>query len=94
MHGHDEHALAIAVCVAPLASQIRRSIKIYFEELKDIHTSLRGRDLVDLGIPQGPEIGKILEELHNARLDGELNSFEEERAYVHKNYSHLISPKH
>lgn len=93
LHGHDEHALAIAVCVAPPGSPLRRCIKLYFEELKDTRTFLRGRDLVELGIPQGPEIGKILDDLHDARLDGDLLTFEDERQFVYKNYASLIVAK-
>ncbi len=82
LHGHNEHSLAIVVSVAPLGSQLRRSVKVYFEELKDVKTTLRGGDLVDLGIPQGPQIGQILSQLRDARLDGEIHSLEEEKVFV------------
>ncbi|MBX9720658.1 MAG: hypothetical protein K2X81_04635, partial [Candidatus Obscuribacterales bacterium] len=75
-------SLAIVVSVAPLGSQLRRSVKVYFEDLKDVKTTLRGGDLVDLGIPQGPEIGQILSQLRDARLDGEISSLEEEKVFV------------
>ncbi|HEY9680596.1 MAG TPA: CBS domain-containing protein, partial [Oculatellaceae cyanobacterium] len=93
LEGHNEHSLAIAACVAPLACQLRRSIKLYFEELKGIKSSLRGKDLVELGIPQGPEIGKILEELRDMRLDGELTCSEDERAFVFEKYQAVLNRK-
>lgn len=82
LHGHNEHSLAIAVSVAAAGSRLRRNIRTYFEELKDVKTSLRGNDLIAMGIPQGPEIGRILSILLFARLDGELSSAEEERTFV------------
>jgi hypothetical protein len=33
-----------------------------------------------MGVPQGPMVGEILSRLRDARLDGTLNSEEEERA--------------
>ncbi len=41
---------------------------------------LRGRDLLELGLAPGPRVGRILEEVARARLDGRVRSFEEERA--------------
>lgn len=93
LHGHNEHSLAIAVCVAPMGSNLRRSIRLYFEELKEVKTFLRGNDLVDLGIPAGPQIGKILEQLRNAKLDGEIKSCEDEKAFVFEHFKNLIVPK-
>ena len=82
LHGHNDHSLAIAVCVAPVGSRLRRCIRTYFEELKEVKTGLKGKDLMALGIPQGPEIGRMLEALLYARLDGELSSLEEEKAFI------------
>ena len=82
LHGHDPHSLAICVCIAPMASQLRRSIRIYFEELKDVKTELRGNDLMALGVRQGPEIGRLLEQLRDARLDGEVISREDETQFI------------
>jgi tRNA nucleotidyltransferase (CCA-adding enzyme) len=86
LQGHNEHSLAIAVSVAPMASNLRRSIRLYFEELKDVRSDFRGDDLIKLGIPAGPQVGQILQRLKNARLDRELNNYEEEKNFVLTNY--------
>jgi tRNA nucleotidyltransferase (CCA-adding enzyme) len=91
LHGHDEHSLAIAVCVAPMGSHLRRSIKMYFEKLKDVKTHLRGKDLLAMGIRQGPEIGRLLEALLNARLDGDISTYEDEKAFVLEKSESLAS---
>ncbi|MBX9686091.1 MAG: CBS domain-containing protein [Candidatus Obscuribacterales bacterium] len=90
LHKHDEHSLAIAVCVAPPASHLRRSIRLYFENLRGLKPSISGHELLALGIKQGPFIGRILQELHDAILDGEISSIEDEKAFVLQNYSELI----
>jgi tRNA nucleotidyltransferase (CCA-adding enzyme) len=90
LQGHDEHSLAIAVSVAPMASNLRRSIKLYFEELKDVRTDIRGDDLIKLGITPGPQIGLILQRLKQARLDRELHNFEEEKNFVLANYKNAL----
>lgn len=86
LHGHNEHTLAIAASVAPMASNLRRSIRLYFEELKDVRSDFRGDDLIKMGIAPGPQIGLILQRLRNARLDRELNSYEDEKNYVLSNF--------
>lgn len=82
LHGHDIHSLAICVCVAPMASRLRRGIKIYFEELKDLKPSLRGTDVIELGVPRGPLVGKVLDSLRDAMLDGKVLNAEDERRFV------------
>ena len=48
---------------------------------------LRGRDLLDLGIPEGPMIGRILKEVETRRLDGEFHTREEALAWVRQHYA-------
>ena len=42
-------------------------------------TSLSGGDIVAMGVPEGPRVGEVLRELLDARLDGVVESEEEER---------------
>jgi tRNA nucleotidyltransferase (CCA-adding enzyme) len=60
-------ALAGAVS-APAAPVARR----WLEELRYVRLRIGGEDLLAAGIPQGPEIGRRLEETLRMRLDGEL----------------------
>ncbi len=87
LHGHDLHSLAICVCVAPMASSLRRSIKIFFEELKDVKPTLRGTDVIALGVPKGPSVGKVLDSLRDALLDGKISNPEDERRFVKEYWS-------
>jgi tRNA nucleotidyltransferase/poly(A) polymerase len=51
-----------------------------------VRSDFRGDDLIKLGIPAGPQVGQILQRLKNARLDRELNNYEEEKNFVLTNY--------
>jgi tRNA nucleotidyltransferase/poly(A) polymerase len=44
---------------------------------------LSGHDLLSLGIPRGPEIGRLLEALCEAQAAGEINTQEEALAFIH-----------
>jgi tRNA nucleotidyltransferase (CCA-adding enzyme) len=43
---------------------------------------LTGRDILDLGAKEGPEIGSMLENLRDARLDGAVETREDEINWV------------
>ncbi|MBI1269074.1 CBS domain-containing protein [bacterium] len=80
--GSKEESLAIAACMAEPGTQVRRMILLYINELLDVKISLTGNQLVELGVPRGPRIGEILEQVHIAKLDGEIKTEQEEKRYV------------
>jgi hypothetical protein len=57
-------------------------IKLYLEELTDVAVRLNGRDLVEMGLAEGPMIGSVLSDLLYGRLDGTIKSESEEREFV------------
>lgn len=82
LHGMSDTALAIAACQATPGSFVRRIIKIYNEELKHVTTYLAGRDLLAMGCEEGPGVGKLLQDLLNARLDGQIVSKDDEVKFI------------
>lgn len=46
------------------------NLDLFLTRLRYVKTSLNGEDLIKLGIPAGPELGKILQILHAAKLNG------------------------
>lgn len=82
LHGMSDASLAIAACLAIPGSPVRRLIKIYFEELKNVTIHLTGADLLKLGFREGPDIGKTLHTVLEAKLDGLVSSKEDEISYV------------
>jgi tRNA nucleotidyltransferase (CCA-adding enzyme) len=66
--------------------ETRRAISRYFRDLKEVRPKLRGRDLKDMGITPGPVYRRILDQLLDGRLNGELSSREEEMEFVRQHF--------
>jgi tRNA nucleotidyltransferase (CCA-adding enzyme) len=64
---------------SPAASQ---NIHLYLTKLKHVEISLTGDDLIRLGVTTGPDISELMDMLHKARLDGEIDSREDEEELV------------
>ncbi len=56
---------AVSESAAPAARR-------WLEEVRHVRLSITGEDLLAAGVPQGPEVGRRLEETLRLRLDGEL----------------------
>jgi tRNA nucleotidyltransferase (CCA-adding enzyme) len=54
----------------------------YVETLRFVTPEISGDDLLDIGIPQGPTIGQLLEIVRRSRLDGQVKSRQEELELV------------
>jgi len=83
--------LEILLYLAAAASQeeVRRYVSLYLTRLRLVHRRLDGNALMALGVRPGPALGRVMDRLLAARLDGEVNSDEEEQDFV----SQLITPK-
>ena len=66
--------------------EVRKSISKYFTKLKNIKPQIRGRDLLELGLKPGPIFGKILEAVHEAKLNGLVKSKEDEIEFVKERF--------
>ena len=74
---------AIRACAASTVDPALRSALVsYLDTYASVTAELTGADLVAMGVPQGPEVGRVLGELLRARLDGEVDSVEGERGLV------------
>ncbi len=60
--------------------QVRRFVSLYLTKLREVVPQLGGKDLQGLGVPPGPQFGRIRQRLLQARLDGEVSSREDELA--------------
>ncbi|MFO7885947.1 MAG: CBS domain-containing protein [Desulfobacteraceae bacterium] len=67
----------------------KKAISHFYTQLKDVHIQIRGRDLVAMGLKPGPKFKSIMEEILNARLDGKVETREEELAFA-ENYMKSI----
>jgi tRNA nucleotidyltransferase (CCA-adding enzyme) len=67
---------ANAIASGSLIAQ--RHLQLFLTKLRYVRTSLDGEELKRLGISAGPEMGKVLQILHKAKLDGEVSTRAEE----------------
>ena len=61
----------------------------YLGTLRHVRPEITGVDLLAAGVPQGPEIGIMLDEVLRARMDGRVKTKEEEMAFVDRR---MLSP--
>ncbi|MBC8274137.1 MAG: CCA tRNA nucleotidyltransferase [Chloroflexi bacterium] len=81
LHGYTPHAIQ-ANALASESPIVSRHLQLYLAKLRYVKPQLNGEDLKRMGIPSGPQLGKILEALHEARLNGEVKTREEEEKLV------------
>ena len=65
----DDAAVRAWSLAAP-DGRTRESLSLYLDRLRHVRPSLNGRDLMALGVPQGPAVGAMLAQLRSARLEG------------------------
>ncbi len=70
--------MILFMMAAAKSERVRKAISHYCVHLRFIRPFLRGRDLKALGLPPGPRYRQILEELLDARLNGRVETREEE----------------
>jgi len=77
---------ALLEAQSELAPRTRRADRIrdYLGTLRHVRPECSGDDLLAVGVPQGPLVGRLLDELRRARLDSAVRSKEEELALVHR----------
>ncbi len=63
---------------------VEQRLELYLKELRQVKPLLDGNDLIALGVPEGPEVGRLLDAILTARLDGLLSTREEEENLVRR----------
>jgi tRNA nucleotidyltransferase (CCA-adding enzyme) len=70
------------------SERVKRVISNYFNRLRYVEISIRGRDLMDMQVPPGPLYREILEAVLDAKLDGRVKTKNDEllfaKAYIKK----------
>jgi tRNA nucleotidyltransferase (CCA-adding enzyme) len=68
-----------ANAIATKSSTAHRNLQLFLTKLRYVKTSLDGDELKKLGISAGPKMGKVLQVLHKAKLDGEVRTRADEK---------------
>ncbi len=83
LHEYDAIAIQTINCYAA-APILRRNLTLYLDTLRYVKTSLGGNDLLKMGVPEGPQVGTILNQLLAARLDRTILSRSDEIKLAHR----------
>ena len=68
----------LACTIASDSALVQQQLHLYLNNWRHVKTSLDGVALQQMGIPQGPQLGQMLRLLHEAKLDGRVNTREQE----------------
>lgn len=64
------------------STTVKKSISKYYNELRRAHPAISGKDLIGMGLKPGPEFKHILDTILEKKLNGELESREDEIRFV------------
>ena len=71
-----------AVSLVTITPAAGRVLKVYLDELRHVVPDLNGDDLLALGVPSGPLVGRILRQLWDAKLDRRVATSDQEKRLV------------
>ncbi|MCK8827096.1 CBS domain-containing protein [Natroniella acetigena] len=63
-------------------SKLIERVKLYLENLQWLDIEVSGEDIIDLGYQPAPGFKKVLEEVKKAKLDGEVEGYQQERQFL------------
>lgn len=83
LHGFHLHAIESCALAASDAT-VAKWLRLYLDGLRHARPLLDGDDLMALGVREGPAVGLLLAKLLDAKLDGLVESVEDEEAMVRR----------
>lgn len=81
LNGIHPDTIAAYILVGPPLPR-RSRMSVYLDELRNISPEINGGDLIEIGVPQGPVMGKLLDLARRERLDGNVTTKAEELELV------------
>jgi tRNA nucleotidyltransferase (CCA-adding enzyme) len=81
LKSHDIKTVRIVAAITESLA-MARNLNRYLDSYGHLKPVLNGDDLLEMGVPSGPLIGRVLADLRDMRLDRRVNSEEEERQWV------------
>jgi tRNA nucleotidyltransferase (CCA-adding enzyme) len=81
LHGFRTELILYMMAMAETKS-IKKYLSFYYTQLRSIKTTVNGKDLLKLGLKQGPAIRKTLDVVLSAKLNGEVKTRREELAFA------------
>lgn len=78
----DHHPQAVQAWALLTTPPTSHHLQAFLDRYRYVKSALNGDDLLALGVPWGPIVGRLLEGLLMARLDGQVRTREEEVEWV------------
>jgi tRNA nucleotidyltransferase (CCA-adding enzyme) len=69
---------------------MKKALSLYFTQLQNVHCLITGKDILEIGVPKGPKVGKLLQAVMSARLNGLVLSREDEIQYAKEVYQNML----
>jgi tRNA nucleotidyltransferase (CCA-adding enzyme) len=79
--------LILFMMAATDKEKVKKAISFYFTRLRRMSISLKGEDLKRLGVSPGPIYREVLQAVFNAKLNGQLESYEDELEFARRRIS-------
>jgi tRNA nucleotidyltransferase (CCA-adding enzyme) len=74
--------LILFMMAASEHEKVKKAISLYFTGLRRTTVALKGEDLKRLGVAPGPIYREVLQSVLNAKLNGRVETYEEEMAFA------------
>jgi tRNA nucleotidyltransferase (CCA-adding enzyme) len=81
IEGLSEEAV-LAVSHLTKSTLVGHRLEEFLNYLTEVRPQLNGQDLLEMGVPFGPQVGRILRQLQQARLDRRVKTEKDERRLV------------
>ncbi len=76
--------LVLYMMASTSREKVKKAVSHYFTKLRYIKTSIKGDDLIKMGLPPGPAFREILDEIRDAALDGSIKDKNDEIRLVER----------
>ena len=90
LEGFSPLSLEAQLQLAPATRQ-KAALRSWLEELRFRKPLLTGNDLLEAGVPQGPIVGRLMDELRRANLDRSVGTRDDELSLVKRRLPMLLA---
>lgn len=81
--------LILYIMAASEQEKVKKAISHFFTKLRYIHTSIKGDDLIQMGLKPGPIFREIFEAIRDAKLDGTIRDRDDEIHFAEQYIQYL-----
>jgi tRNA nucleotidyltransferase (CCA-adding enzyme) len=83
--------LILYLMICTRSERAKKRISLYHTRLRHVAIAVTGKDLLAMGLPQGPLFSKILRMVLDAKLNGQVKTREDEIAFVRRQAANFFA---